>query len=144
MKKFSLNYIYLCFFLFTNCNNSAVLKGSSSSPKNIIFLISDGAGLSQISSAYYFKNSSVHYSRFKHIGLIQTHSSDSDITDSAACGTAFATGKKTYNGAIGVLDDFTRVHIVNLLSEKISVSSSKVIEASFITNFGAKIVIFTF
>ena len=109
MTKFSLNYIYLSVFLFINCNNSAVLKGPSSSPKNVIFLISDGAGLSQISSAYYFKNSSVHYSRFKHIGLIQTHSSDSDITDSAACGTAFATGNKTYNGAIGVLDDFTRV-----------------------------------
>jgi alkaline phosphatase len=109
MPKFSLNYILLSTFLFTNCNNTAVLKGSSSSPKNVIFLISDGAGLSQISSAYYFKNSSVHYSRFKHIGLIQTHSSDSDITDSAACGTAFATGNKTYNGAIGVLDDFTRV-----------------------------------
>ena len=109
MTKFSLNYIYLSVFLFINCNNSAVLKGPSSSPKNVIFLISDGAGLSQISSAYYFKNNSVHYSRFKHIGLIQTHSSDSDITDSAACGTAFATGKKTYNGAIGVLDDFTRV-----------------------------------
>ena len=119
MTKFSLNYILLSTFLFTNCNNTAVLKVSSSSPKNVIFLISDGAGLSQISSAYYFKDSSVHYSRFKHIGLIQTHSSDSDITDSAASGTAFATGKKTYNGAIGVLDDITRVeNLVEIASAK--------------------------
>tara|TARA_B100000900_G_scaffold197102_1_gene166808 strand:+ start:383 stop:1462 length:1080 start_codon:yes stop_codon:yes gene_type:complete len=105
--------------MFTNCNNKAVLKVSSSCPKNVIFLISDGAGLSQISSAYYFKDSSVHYSRFKQIGLIQTHSSDCYITDSAACGTAFATGKKTYNGAIGVLDDSTRVeNLVEIASAK--------------------------
>jgi len=40
--------------------------------------------------------------RCQTVGLIKTYSSDNLITDSAAGATAFATGKKTYNGAIGV------------------------------------------
>ncbi|WP_082684149.1 alkaline phosphatase [Lentibacillus amyloliquefaciens] len=35
-------------------------------------------------------------------GMFTTHSADSDITDSAAAGTAMATGKKTNNGVIGL------------------------------------------
>jgi len=78
-------------------------------PKNVILLISDGTGLSQVSSAFYFKESSPNYARFKHIGLIKTSSSREDVTDSAAGATAFACGVKTYNGAIGVSDDSTEV-----------------------------------
>ena len=73
--------------------------------------------MSQISSAYFYKDSLVHYSRFKHIGLMHTFSSDNDITDSAASATAFATGQKTYNGAIGVLEDHSLVeNLVELAS----------------------------
>ena len=37
-------------------------------------------------------------------GLTDTRSSDSDVTDSAAGATVYATGVRTYNGAIGVGD----------------------------------------
>ena len=77
--------------------------------KNVILLIADGTGLSQISSAFYFKNTSPNYARFKSIGLINTSSSREDITDSAAGATAFASGVKTFNGAVGVADDSTDV-----------------------------------
>ncbi len=77
--------------------------------KNVILLIADGTGLSQISSAFYFKNTKPNYERFKHIGLIKTSSSREDITDSAAGATAFASGIKTFNGAVGVADDSTKV-----------------------------------
>ena len=88
-------------------------------PKNVILLIADGTGLSQISSAYYYKKSQPNYSRFENIGLIQTSSSRQDITDSAAGATAFACGVKTYNGAIGVSDDSTDVKtIIELVSPK--------------------------
>ncbi len=87
--------------------------------KNVILLISDGTGLSQISSAFYFKESSPNYARFKHIGLIKTSSSREDVTDSAAGATAFACGVKTYNGAIGVSDDSTAVeNLVEIASLK--------------------------
>lgn len=74
-------------------------------PKNVILLISDGTGLSQISSAYYFKEGEPNYSRFENIGFIKTSSSKEDVTDSAAGATAFASGVKTYNGAVGVTPD---------------------------------------
>ena len=87
--------------------------------KNVILLISDGTGLSQVSSAFYFKESSPNYSRFKNIGLIKTSSSREDVTDSAAGATAFACGVKTYNGAIGVKDDSTEVkNLVEIVSLK--------------------------
>lgn len=38
-------------------------------------------------------------------GFIQTHSANNKITDSAAAGTALATGHKTNNGTIGLLPD---------------------------------------
>ncbi len=78
-------------------------------PKNVILLISDGTGLTQISSAFFFKETLPQYSRFKHIGLINTPSSRQNVTDSGAAATAFACGVKTYNGAIGVADDSTDV-----------------------------------
>jgi alkaline phosphatase len=88
-------------------------------PKNVILLISDGAGLSQISSAFYYKESSPNYARFKTIGLIKTSSSRQDVTDSAAGATAFACGVKTNNGAIGVADDSTVVkNLVEIASLK--------------------------
>jgi alkaline phosphatase len=85
--------------------------------KNVILLIGDGTGLSQVSSAFYFKKTRPNYARFKHIGLINTSSSREDITDSAAGATAFASGIKTYNGAVGIADDSTHVkNLVELVS----------------------------
>ena len=101
------------------CSSMKIKEQDISSPKNVILLISDGTGLSQISSAFYFKESSPNYGRFKNIGLIKTSSSKQDITDSAAGATAFACGVKTYNGAIGVLDDSTNVNnLVEIVSRK--------------------------
>jgi len=101
------------------CNSSSTANKRVIVPKNVILLISDGTGLSQISSAFYFKESSPNYSRFKNIGLIKTSSSRQDVTDSAAGATAFACGVKTYNGAIGVSDDSTDVkNLVEIVSLK--------------------------
>lgn len=109
----------LSFLILLSFFGCAEKKAKVSIPKNVILLISDGTGLSQISSAYFYKTSEVNYSRFKHIGLITTSSSKEDITDSAASGTAFSCGEKTYNGAIGVLEDLTPLkNIVEIASQK--------------------------
>lgn len=72
-------------------------------PLNIILMIGDGMGLTQMSSIYYFgKGNEPNFSRFPYIGLINTSSAKQKITDSAAGATAFSAGIKTYNGAIGV------------------------------------------
>lgn len=78
------------------------LLGFNQQPKNVILLIGDGMGLSQMSTIFYFGTTTENFSRFKTIGLINTSSEDALITDSAAGATAFATGAKSYNGAISV------------------------------------------
>src|SRR5690349_1904933 len=46
----------------------------------------------------------LHMNRLEHAGLVHTDPADPKqaVTDSAAAATAFATGVKTFNGAIGV------------------------------------------
>lgn len=80
-------------------------------PKNVILLIGDGMG-PEYNSAYrhYVDNKDtkdIERTRLdKHlIGQMSTDPDNGDkenITDSAAAGTALATGEKTYNGAISV------------------------------------------
>ncbi len=69
--------------------------------KNIILLIGDGNGLSQISAATLANNGALTLTQLKSIGFIKTQAADDFTTDSAAAGTALATGQKTNNRAIG-------------------------------------------
>lgn len=73
--------------------------------KNVIFMVGDGMGLSQISAGMYANGNKIAFERFKKIGFHKCSSYDDLVTDSAAGATAFACGKKTYNGAIGVGPD---------------------------------------
>lgn len=88
-------------------------------PKNIILLIGDGMGLSAVSTGFYFSDQPSVFLRFHEIGLQNTSSATHKVTDSAASGTSMATGKKTYNGAIGV-DTSMKViqNITELLSDR--------------------------
>lgn len=70
--------------------------------KNIILLIGDGMGLAQIYSGLTANRGQLNLAKFLNIGFSKTAASDNYITDSAAGATAFATGKKTRNRAIGV------------------------------------------
>lgn len=88
-------------------------------PKNIILLIGDGMGLSQVSASFYFNDETSNFERFSNIGLIKTSSSAELVTDSAAGATAFASGIKTYNGAVGVDPETESVPtIIEILSER--------------------------
>lgn len=98
-------------------NNTKNQQTQSEKPLNIILLIGDGMGLSQVSSAFYYSDNT-NFKRFKHIGLINTSSATHKITDSGAGGTAIATGKKTYNKAIGVdIDSLPVQNLVEILSK---------------------------
>lgn len=74
-------------------------------PKNIILLIGDGMGLSQISAALYENKNRHTLEQFPYIGFHKSYAHNNLITDSAAGATAFATGVKTFVGAIGVDQD---------------------------------------
>ncbi|MDY3979826.1 MAG: alkaline phosphatase [Tidjanibacter sp.] len=81
---------------------------SAEEPKvrNIIFMIGDGMGVSQVTTAMVKQNyEPLAMERAEAIGLTKTYSANNRVTDSAASGTALATGVKTYNGAIGVNPD---------------------------------------
>jgi alkaline phosphatase len=110
-----------CVFLLAACtpqvgtgvasNNTKPAKRA----KNVILLIGDGMGLTQISAGLYSNNNKLNLEQFPDIGLHKSYSSDNLITDSAAGATAFASGQKTYNGAIGVDPDTNS--IVTILEE---------------------------
>lgn len=74
--------------------------------KNIIYLIGDGMGLSSVSmmmveSGY----QTTIFDKADNIALQKTYSADNRVTDSAASGTALATGHKTNNTHLGCTPD---------------------------------------
>ncbi|OCK53453.1 alkaline phosphatase [Chryseobacterium sp. CBo1] len=87
--------------------------------KNVILLIGDGNGLSQISSSVLTNKGQLTLTQLKNIGLIKTTAADNFTTDSAAGATAFATGKKTKNRFIGVDAEGKKIpNLTEILSEK--------------------------
>lgn len=74
--------------------------------KNIIFMIGDGMGLEQLSTAWIVNNRHLNITdNFPYVGLQWTYSASKLVTDSAAAGTALATGSKTNNGMIAMSPD---------------------------------------
>lgn len=114
MKK--LIYLLIVLFLFSACAEKETQKESK--PKNIILMIGDGMGLSQMYAVYTVKKDKTNMSRCKHIGLVNTSSSDNLITDSAASGTAIATGNKTKNGHLGVDKDGNKYTTILEIAEE--------------------------
>lgn len=83
--------------------------------RNIIFMIGDGMGLEQISAAWVANGGKLNLDNFSKVGLQRTYSANKLVTDSAAAGTALATGHKTNNGMISMTPDSV---IVKSLAEE--------------------------
>jgi alkaline phosphatase len=85
--------------------------------KYVFYFIGDGMGVNYIDvteaylSALNGKRGTgqLLMTTFPAASFISTYSADNDITDSAAAGTALATGEKTNNGFIGLLPDSSRI-----------------------------------
>ncbi|HKK78949.1 MAG TPA: alkaline phosphatase [Phaeodactylibacter sp.] len=103
MKKLLL--LLLAALTLHACNNNYQQIAIRKKPKNVILLIGDGMGLTQASTAFYYQDKTPSFTRFLHMGLHQNKPTDAKITDSAAGATAFSTGYKSYNSAIGVDED---------------------------------------
>lgn len=90
---------------------------TSQSPKNIIFMVSDGMSVSLASAYREYLNQEIGGHRKPNIfnkylvGQQSTYSADpwATITDSAASSTAMATGVKTLNGVIGLDKQMNRL-----------------------------------
>lgn len=79
---------------------------SAQEVKNIIYLIGDGMGLSSVSMMQVENGySAIIFDKADNVALQKTYSADNRVTDSAASGTALASGYKTNNTFIGCTPD---------------------------------------
>ena len=112
-------------------------KKDSYAPKNVIVLISDGAGYNQVDAASYYQYGKTGMQVYEHFptqlgmstymygGSYDSDSAWSDFeyvkagaTDSAAAATSMSTGFKTYSGAIGLgMDRLPVEHIIELFED---------------------------
>lgn len=90
------------FGIFVPATTTAAADYYDSDIKNVIYLIGDGMGFYHLEKAKNERNITLTMDTFDYQGESRTRSYSSSVTDSAAGGTALATGTRTYNGAIGV------------------------------------------
>src|SRR5690625_1115431 len=104
MNRISFLFLFAALFVFAACQPQVNTQDSADSetviPKNIILLIGDGMGFSQVTAAEY-EHGPLAMTSMPVQGMTSTYSSDSEVTDSASSATAFAAGHKTNNGKIG-------------------------------------------
>jgi alkaline phosphatase len=99
-------FTVVAFVAITACANAS--SQDQTAPRNIIYLIGDGMGYGQVSTLIMEnavnkeKYEPSQINRIKHMGMATTYSASSKVTDSAAGGTALATGEKTNNGTVGL------------------------------------------
>ena len=85
-----------------------VATGFCKNPKYIFYFIGDGMGPSHVRGTELFfnevykKDYRLTFTAFPQAAFVTTHSASNGVTDSAASGTALATGSKANNGNIGV------------------------------------------
>jgi alkaline phosphatase len=97
--------MYFLYFINQGAQRVKSTNGLITSVKNVIFCIGDGMGVGQVCLARMKGagvNGKLYLERLPVTGLIRTHAVDKLVTDSAAAGTALATGFKTNNGMICV------------------------------------------
>ena len=113
-KRLVVTFICTVLLLF-----SAMGQGKSGKPRNIILMIGDGMGVTQVYAGFTMNHAQLNLFQFKSIGFSKTYSVSGYITDSGAGATAISTGNKTFNGAIGVdMDTISRKTILELAEEK--------------------------
>jgi len=98
------------FFLFLFVALGAMAESRA---KYVFFFIGDGTGVNQVYGTQTYLAAlegrigitPLCFTQFPNAALVTTYSATNGVTDSAAGGTALATGHKTKNGALGMLAD---------------------------------------
>jgi alkaline phosphatase len=98
-----------------------VLASFAKTPKYVFYFIGDGMGPSHVLGTEYYlgelegvigRPNKLCFTQFPKSAFVSTFSKSNGVTDSAASGTALATGSKTKNGFLGVEMDTTVVYSV--------------------------------
>ncbi len=116
MKRLSIVVILISILAIVNPKTCVFAEG----PKNVILLIMDGTSSDAVTLSRWYKGSSLALDEIV-VGGVRTYSDASAITDSAAAGTAMATGYKTLADRIGMIP---------LNGQKRSVPTKTVLEAA--------------
>lgn len=103
---------------------------TGSGVRNVILMVTDGVGIAYWSAAKVAKED-LAVKRMPVVGLVDTRSSDSRVTDSAAGASAYATGMRTYNGAISVRPECQTMLRRDSLSLKRDPSQCEGLESAF-------------
>ena len=77
--------------------------------KNVIFVIGDGMGENHIKLTSLYYGVELEINKTEKTYYITTHSANKEITDSAAAGTALATGHKTNNKMVGITSNGSEI-----------------------------------
>lgn len=105
MKR-EIRFIFCFLALVLGMSACAPSKNDPETPRNLIYMIGDGMGLSHVAMMMieggYDKTA---FDRMENVALITTYSANNRVTDSAAAGTALAAGTKTNNGMLGMTPD---------------------------------------
>lgn len=107
---------YICPTPYETVEVAQPAKGKT--PKNIIFMIGDGMGLEQVSTAWTANRGKLNMEKMPYVGLQRTYCLNWLVTDSAAAGTALATGQKTNKGMIATLPDGTELDSMMDIAQK--------------------------
>ena len=90
-------------------------------PKYVFYFIGDGMGPSHVLGTELYigeingvigRPQPLRFTQFPHTAFVTTFSASNGVTDSAASGTALATGNKTNNGYLGTTPDGTPVYSI--------------------------------
>lgn len=91
--------------------------GPKEKVENVIYMIPDGFNADYATNYRWYKGEDAVWD--EHLkGMHQTYSEDSRVTDSAAAGTAMASGVKTTNGTVGLDEEGNEVETILEASEK--------------------------
>lgn len=129
MKKTVL-YLASSFLLLSMTMSSCQPKHEApKKAKYVFYFISDGTGVNTVHGTEQmlaelqgrWGRDTLCMTNFPVVGVASTYSYNSGITDSAASGTALATGSKSYNGAIGLDGDTTNVYSVAYMAHQLGI-----------------------
>jgi len=108
---------------------AAALFAEETVPKNIILFIGDGMGPAQVTAGKVAKGT-LEMERCPQLALVTTWAANKMVTDSAAAGTALATGVKTKNGMISQDPAGNRLKTVLEIAEETGKSSGLVVNCA--------------
>lgn len=122
--------------------------------KYVFYFIGDGMGVNQVQGTEMYISelkgeigiTPLIFTQFPYSTIATTFSATNGVTDSAAAGTALATGKKTKNGALGVTKDLTEANSIATWAKgngyRVGISTSVSIDhatpAAFYAHQGAR------